>query len=195
MSIYIIGFRDASFSRPVFKIILLVCLNALLQLSYAQPSSQAAQQGYNKYVDPGGRFSLDYPSAMTCDQVSADEVKFSHSAASLRIAIIVEPRQDKKPVDSRALIESFKQNLHKNATDSAILEEGSLPHIPEPQGYIVCTYKDKKGRKIMQLVQFYVSKDKMLQMIISDRPQGFFNVEKVIRHVHRSLKIMKPDLN
>lgn len=185
-------------SRPGFILktcISLVLLSALLAGHNLIASSPTTQQGYKKYIDPAGRFSFDYPAAMRCDPVTADEVKFSHPSASLRIAILVEPRQSRKPLDSDALRESFKKNLQESSKDAVILEEGRLPDLLEVQGYLVCSFKDKNGRKIMQLVQYYVSQDKMFQMIISDRPQGFFNVEKVIRHVHRSLKIMKPSLD
>jgi len=158
-------------------------------------ASHAQETGYKKYVDPRGRFSFDYPASMRRDQTAADEVKFSHPSASLRIAVFVESRQDKKPVDSQGLMESVKKNLSQVSKDAAILEQGQLPELPGAQGYLVCTFKDKNGRKVMQLVQYYVAADKMFQMIISDRPQGFLNVEKVIRHIHRSLKILKPSLD
>jgi len=186
----------ASQAIPILKIIVpFVLLGVLLELEFAHTSLHAAQQGYEKYVDPARRFSFDYPASMSCNRVTDDEVKFSHPSASLRIAILVEPRQNRKPIDSKALLESFKKNLHDTSKDAAVLEEGRLPDIPGTQSYLVCSFKDKNDRKIMQLVQYYVSKDRMFQMIISDRPQGFLNVEKVIRHVHRSLKIIKPSLD
>jgi hypothetical protein len=46
----------------------------------------------------------------------------------------------------------------------------------------------------VQLVQYYVTEDRLLQMIISDRPEGFRNLQKVIRQIHQSLRIMKPAL-
>ncbi len=155
----------------------------------------AQEGGYKKYVDPRDRFSFDYPASMSCNQITPDDVTFSHPSASLRIAVLVEPRKTEKPLDPQPLLESVKKSLAESAKDAAVLEQGQLPGIPGAQGYLVCTFKDKNGRKVMQLVQYYVAADKMFQMIISDRPQGFLNVEKVIRHIHRSLKIMKPALD
>lgn len=187
----------ASQQLRVWRIYILWIL--LLAASLGSPSNNtfayAAQDGYKKYIDLAGRFSFDYPASMRCNRVTADEVTFSHPSASLRIAVLVEPRQNKKILDPRTLLESLKKNLAEGSKDATILEQGRLPEIPGVQGYFVCTFKDEKGRKVMQLVQYYISLDKMFQMIISDRPQGFMNVEKVIRNVHRSLKILKPSLD
>jgi hypothetical protein len=163
----------------------------------AVPSDNAAhgmQEGYKKFVDPSGRYALEYPATMSPDSVNVDEFKFIHPEASLRITIIVQPRTQKGIIDEQALLDSLKQNLAENSQDASIVEEGRLPGLPGKQGYFVCSFKDKRGVKVMQLVQYYVSNDKMLQLIISDRPQGFINVEKVIRRIHRSLKVLKPDL-
>ncbi len=173
-----------------------LALGALLWTFFFTTNAYGAQEGaYKKYVDPNGRFSFDYPASMRCTQRTADDVSFSHPSASLRIAVLVEARNKEKSPDPQALVESNKKSLSEGAEDAGVLEEGRLPDMPGPQGYLVCSFKDKNGRKVMQLVQYYVARDKIFQMIISDRPQGFLNVEKVIRHIHRSLKIMKPSLD
>jgi hypothetical protein len=152
------------------------------------------QEGYKKFVDPSGRYALEYPATMRSESANADEVKFVHPEASLRITIIVQPRAQKGIIDEEALLNSLKQNLAENSQEASIVEEGRLPGLPGKQGYFVCSFKDKRGVKVMQLVQYYISNDKVLQLILSDRPQGFINVEKVIRRIHRSLKVLKPDL-
>lgn len=157
--------------------------------------AHAAQEGYKKFVDPAGRYVIEYPATMRPEIVGTDEVTFSHPQASLRMKIVLEPRTQKGKIDEQALLNSLKKHLAQGARDASILEEGRLPGVSGHQGYFVCSFKDKRGIKVMQLVQYYVSRDNVLQLIISDRPQGFMNVEKVIRRIHRSLKILKPDLN
>lgn len=178
-------------SRSLLSIVIMAaCACAILP----DNAALCAQQGYKKFVDPSGRYALEYPSTMGYESVNADEVKFIHPEASLRITIVVEPRAQKGTIDEQVLLNSLKKNLSENSQDASIVEEGRLPGIPGNQGYFVCSFKDKRGVKVMQLVQYYVSNDKVLQLIISDRPQGFINVEKVIRRIHRSLRILKPDL-
>lgn len=175
----------------------LVSVILLAACALAVPSDNTAhgmQEGYKKFVDPSGRYALEYPATMHTESVNADEIKFIHPEASLRITIIVQPRAQKGIIDEQALLNSLKQNLAENSQEASIVEEGRLPGMPGKQGYFVCSFKDKRGVKVMQLVQYYVSNDKVLQLIISDRPQGFINVEKVIRRIHRSLKVLKPDL-
>ena len=92
------------------------------------------------------------------------------------------------------LLEAFKSGLKHSMKDAKILEEGRLKDSNNRNGYIICSFTDRRGMKHVQLVQYYVSGDRLLQMIISDRPEGFRNLEKVIRRIHRSLKVLKPSL-
>jgi len=177
------------------QFLLSIILAFLTGNGLAYGDARAVDEGYKKFVDPAGRYSIEYPATMHPEMAGTDEVKFSHPQASLRMKIVLEPRTQKGKIDEQSLLNSLKKHLAEDSRDASIVEEGQLPGVPGHQGYFVCLFKDKRGIKAMQLVQYYVSRDKVLQLIISDRPQGFMNVEKVIRRIHRSLKILKPDLN
>lgn len=154
-----------------------------------------AQDGYKKYMDGQGRFVLSYPATMQVEATNPDHVQISHPKASLRITLLIEKRPRKATPDVNALVEAFKKKLKEDTRDSSILEEGKLTGLEGAQGYLICSFKDGRGSQIIQLVQYYLTEDRLLQMIIADRPEGFVNVEKVIRHIHRSLKILRPKLD
>ena len=77
---------------------------------------------------------------------------------------------------------------------ASIVEEGKLPGSGDSQGYLICSFLDQRGIKHVQLVQWFVGEERVLQMIVSDRARGFRNLEKVIRKIHRSLTIGNPGI-
>jgi hypothetical protein len=160
----------------------------------APDMATAAEEGYVHFVDPQRRFALDYPATMKVSVLSADELKISHSGATLRITVSLEKRPDKGPPNAKLLLEALKKKLKEEVKDVSILEEGKAPDMAGAQAYMVCSFKERRGIQLVQLIQYYVSDDLLLRMIISDRPQGFKNLEKVIRKIHNSLKILNPKL-
>ncbi len=154
----------------------------------------AVNGSFTRYIDPEKRFAFDYPSTMNALVVSHDEVKIAHPRATLRITVLVEMRRRAVSASAEALVAAFKKTLKEEMKGSAVLEEGKLPGLEGSQGYIVCSFKDLKGIQLVQLIQYYVTEDRVLQMIISDRPEGFKNLEAVIRRIHHSLRILNPKL-
>jgi hypothetical protein len=153
-----------------------------------------AAEGFSQYTDPEKRFIFDYPSTMKVDVPNKDEVLISHPGASLRIAVFVQTRKTKGPANADLFIEAFKKNLKDEMKEGALLEQGKSPSLQGAQGYVVCSFKNNKGTQLIQLVQYYVTEDRVLQMTISDRPAGFKNLEKVIKRIHYSLRVVNPQL-
>jgi hypothetical protein len=156
--------------------------------------SIGAEEGYTHYVDPQRRFALDYPATMKVTAPTPNELRISHSGATLRITVYIEKRPDKGAPNAKLLLEVLKKRLKEEMQDVSIVEEGKAPNIQGSQAHMICSFKDHRGIQLVQLVQYYVSDDLLLRMIISDRPQGFKNLDKVIRTIHRSLKILNPKL-
>jgi len=157
-------------------------------------ANAAAADGFKQYLDPHGRFFFDYPATMNAESTGADQVKISHPGATLRITVFVEKRPKKAVPDAQGLLEVFKNKLKEDVKDVSVLEEGKLKGLEGSQGYLICFFKDARGIGLVQLIQYYVSEERVLQLIISDRPQGFKNLEKVIRRIHGSLRIVSPNL-
>jgi hypothetical protein len=177
------------------KPLVLFCLLALCtSLFLAAGHALALEEGYKQYKDPRQRFTFDYPGTMQVTTTSPDEVKISHPKATLRIRLVVEERPKKPVPTAPALLETMKKNLKNELKGASILEEGTLPGLKGAQGYVICFFKDRRNMDLVQLLQYYVTEDRLLQMIISDRPEGFKNLQKVIRHIHQSLRISKADL-
>jgi hypothetical protein len=179
---------------------LLVAFWASLQVTVLLCPSLNAQTAsatgpYKQYADPAKRFIFEYPSSMKIESNKDDYVKIFHPKATLRISIFLEKRPKKTSPDAQLLLTAFKKRLKEEMKDSSIIEEGKLPGLEGSHGYVICSFSDSKGSKLVQLVQYYVTDERILQMVISDRPEGFKNLKKVIDHVHRSLKILKPKLN
>jgi hypothetical protein len=151
-------------------------------------------EGFKHYTDARGRFTFDYPGSMLVQTISQDEVKILHPGASIRVTVFVEERPRRNVPTAQVLLEAFKKKLQEDMKETKILEEGDLPGLQGSQGYVVCVFRDRRDMQLVQLVQYYVTEDRLLQMIISDRPEGFKNLEKVIRQIHHSLRITKPDL-
>jgi hypothetical protein len=154
----------------------------------------ATEPGYTHYVDPQQRYALDYPSTMKIRKPNPKEIEIFHPRATLRITVSVEKRQDKQPPNARLLIEALKKKLKEEQKNVTIVEQGKAPGMAGAQAYMICSFKDNRGMRFVQLIQYYVSKDRLLLMIISDRLQGFKNLETVIRKIHHSLKILNPKL-
>jgi len=161
------------------------CAAIALIASYAC----ATDAGYTQYRDPLGRFAFDYPSTMQVRAKSPDEVSIFHPSASLRISVFVEKRGPRGEAKVGPFLASFKERLKQDMKESVVLEEGKLSKGGD-SGHLVCAFKDQRGLEHVQLVHYVVSEGKVLQMIISDRPSGFANLESVIRKVHDSLTIL-----
>jgi len=149
---------------------------------------------YKKYTDPNGRFSFEYPATMNVQSANADEVKVTHPGASFRITVFVEQRQGKSKLTAADLLDWSKKRLQEEMKNVSVLGEGKLQGLEGSQGYIAVSFTDKKGIQLVQMVQYYVAEDRFLQMTISDRPEGFKNLQTVIQKVHQSLKILNPKL-
>ena len=92
------------------------------------------------------------------------------------------------------LLAVLKKRLQEEMKNVSVLGEGKLANLKGSQGYVAVSFTDKKGTQLVQMVQYDVSEDRFLQMTISDRPEGFKNLETVIRKIHQSLKILNPKL-
>lgn len=173
------------------------CIILLVVASFVPLQVEAvyANSQYKRYMDPRGRFGFDYPATMTVQQHNPDHVSVFHPKASLRISVFVENRPPNSTAEVKPFLDAFKSQLSKEHSSVKVLEEGNLPGSKDKQGYLICYYVDKKGSKYVQLVQYYVTKRRILQMVISDRPAGFKNLQTVIRKIHHSLKINEPKLN
>jgi len=165
-----------------------LCLVAALDQAHAAP------EGFKQYADPQARFTFEYPATMQLQAVGQNEVKVMHPGATLRITVFVEERPHRSVPAAKVLLEAFKKKLQEEMKEPRILEEGTLPGLKGSQGYVICTFKDRRELQLVQLVQYYVTEDRMLQMIISDRPEGFRNLQQVIRQIHQSLRITNPAL-
>lgn len=176
--------------RPLWGCVLLLFLLTVAPGGNAYGSNAV----YKRYTDPSSRFSFDYPATMAVTAANPDEVKISHKGATLRINVFVEKRTRKGKTAVEPLLEAFKSRLKQEMKEASILEQGKLPGSDESQGYIICSFRDQRGIMYVQLVQYFVTEDSVVQMIISDRPKGFANLETVIRKVHASMKIDRENL-
>jgi len=131
---------------------------------------------------------------MKVSESKTGDVTVHHPGASLVIRIVIEKRPQTTITDAKALLLAFKTKLKEENKDAAILEEGKLPGLEGSQGYLICSFKNRKGIHVVQLVQYYVAKDRFLLLIISDRLEGFKNLADVIRKIHGSLRIIDPKL-
>lgn len=171
---------------------LLGALAILITVSATAVLAQQArptERGFTRYTDPAGRFSLDYPATMKVEAARPEEVKIYHPGASLRITIFVERRKNQKVRDADLLLAIFRKRMQEEMKDFSILEEGKLAGLAGSQGYLICSFRDPRGVQLVQVVQYVVSKDRLLQLIVSDRPEGFRNLADVIRKIHRSLHV------
>ncbi|MFZ5866107.1 MAG: hypothetical protein ACOYXY_09525 [Thermodesulfobacteriota bacterium] len=162
-------------------------------------AASGADRQYARYPDPQGRFSFSYPATMKVEKPGPDEVKIYHPGATLRINVFVEKRKQKqadKPSTPQVqpLLEALKVRLKQEMTDATVLEEGHLPGPKDRQGYLICYFVDRKATKHVQLVQYFVTERSLLQMVISDHPIGFKNLQEVIRKVHGSLEVKQDKL-
>ena len=88
----------------------------------------------------------------------------------------------------------LNRNLKLETKQPEILKEGSSKNIKGAQAYLIYAFTDKRGIRLMQLCQYYATEDRFLQLIITDRIEGFRNLEKIISEIHESFKILKPNL-
>ncbi|MGD9818377.1 MAG: hypothetical protein AB7V04_06720 [Desulfomonilaceae bacterium] len=164
----------------------------LVFLIWFEPCA-CCDDGLTAYTDPKGRFSIDYPSTMTLNAASVDDLSIVHPSASLRIDVDVIQRPKKASRDTVAFLNVLKKGLKEEFPDAQILGEGQSATDPK-QLYLICSFTDKRGVKLVQLVQVYLADERILQLIISDRSAGFKNLESLITRISNSLKIFKPSL-
>jgi hypothetical protein len=180
-------------SHPIRQWLHLVgALAILITVSATVVLAQQArptERGFARYTDPAGRYSLDYPATMKVEAAKPEEVKIYHPGASLRITIFVERRKNQKVRDADLLLAIFRKRMQEEMKDFSILEEGKLAGLAGSQGYLICSFRDPRGIQLVQVVQYVVSRDRLLQLIVSDRPEGFRNLADVIRKIHRSLHV------
>jgi hypothetical protein len=158
------------------------------------PTPAAKESLYTQYTDPQRRFVFDYPATMKVRSSSADEVQIYHPGASFRISVFLETRKSKTPWTSEDLLGVLIAELKKEMKDVNVLGQGKLAGLSGSQGYVIVAFTDKKGSQHVELVQYYVTQNRVFRMIISDRPLGFKNLETVIQRVHHSLRIIDPKL-
>lgn len=161
---------------------------------FASGRALCIDPGFMQYTDPSRRFILDYPATMKVSAPTPNEVSIFHPKASLTIRVFIEKRPRKTIADAKILLAAFKKKLKEEKRGVTILEEGSLPGLKGSQGYLICSFKNQRGIQVVQLVQYYVTQDRLLHLIISDRVEGFKNLADVIRKIHRSLRIVEPSL-
>jgi hypothetical protein len=167
-----------------------------LAMTAAVSSSQAARSHpvtrgdvFRTYRDPGGRYSFDYPRTMQVDKPTPNAVRVFHPKATLRIWVFLESRKGTRSTAVKPLIEAFKERLDRQMSDVRILEEGSLFPKQASEGFVICNFTDRRGITLTQLVQYFLTSRTIIQLVISDRPQGFKNLEPVIRRIHRSVRV------
>lgn len=170
---------------------LVIVLSLLFQGHVTAQESKA----FRIYKDPLGRFSLKFPITMKVREISANEVNIYHPKASFRINVSIEKSLKKGKPDAAAFIKAFKQNLKLETKDPQIIKEGSAHGMEGAQAFIIYSYTDKRGIRLTQLCQYYSTESRFLQLIISDRAEGFKNLESVISEIHASLRILKPNLD
>jgi len=154
----------------------------------------AAPHGFVTYIDPSRRFALDYPATMKVEVSGPNEVKIFHPQATFRVFVFVQKRPRKSTAAVEPLLRAFKKKLNEEMKDVSIQEEGRHAGLKGAQKYLYCSFTNSRGIRLTQLVQYVVTEDRILQLIISDRPRGFKNLEKVIRQIHASLRILSPKL-
>jgi hypothetical protein len=171
-----------------------VLITVIIGVLCALQDGWCIERGFKQYTDPAGRFSLEYPATMKVSAPKPDAVTIYHPRASLLIRIFVEKWRRAKVTSAGAMLQAFKTQLKEENKGVTILEEGKLPGLKGSQGYQICSFKNHDGIRVVQLVQYYVAKTGFLQLIISDRLEGFKNLADVIRKVHRSLRIIDPQM-
>jgi hypothetical protein len=178
---------------------LLVCFAALscLPAFAASPAKQdkaKQDKAYKTYVDPQRRFSFEYPATMSVKAPNPNEVRVLHPQASFRIAVNVREYSEKPPRSADQLLEDLAKALQEEMKDVSVLQRGKLPNIDGSQAYLIVSFKQPNGLQLVRLVQYYVAPDRILEMTLLDRPEGFANIASVIKRVHSSLRIFVPAL-
>jgi len=184
---------------------LLPCAGAILALvaffavEYSVLSASAdtgtdTRVKYKAYMDPARRFALDYPSTMKVRATDPDSVKISLPGTAFRITVYIAKRPKPRPPDAKPLLDALKKSLKIIVTDLVVLEEGPPPGKAGAEGYVIFSFKNSRGVSLTQLVSYYVTRERTLQLTISDRSEGFKNLEKIIRKIHGSLRILDRDL-
>ncbi len=170
------------------------CMLIFSWVPQASFGSDVGEEGFRTFVDSRGRFSIKYPATMSVESPTPDELNIFHPSASLRISLDIIKRPKKSSRDTKAFMEAIKRNLKEEFKDSTVLKEGN-PSSDSSQQYLVCSFTDKRGVKLTQLTQVYLADEHILQLMITDRPEGFKNLMSVIDRISNSLRILKPSLD
>lgn len=185
--------KAASGNFYITSIITALILVVLIFLSVAL-SGAPSDGSFKIFKDKLNRFSIKIPVTMEIHYSNPDEIRIYHPKATFRINISIEKRLKEGKPDATAFMQAFKQNLKLETNQLKILKEGQSSTLPGAQAYLIYSYADKRGIRLMQLYQYYATNDRFFQLFITDRVEGFKNLEKVISDIHGSLKILKPDL-
>jgi hypothetical protein len=172
----------------------IICLTCITLLICSSKILASSPEAFNVYKDPLGRYSLKYPSTMKVQDSNPNEALIFHPDATFRISIAIEKRIKKGPPNVAGFLEAFKKNLKLETRDLEILKEGKSSNIEGAQAYLSYAFTDKRGIRLVQLCQYYASETSFLQLIISDKQEGFKNLEPIIWEIHKSLRILKPTL-
>ena len=187
--------EPATFKTLIILRGLLVAQFLLIVLALVTSDHVFGQEApYKLYVDPAGRFSFEYPATMKLQSTSDNEVRIYHPAASFGISVFVEQKQGNSNLTADALLAALKKTLREEMKSVSVLGEGKLAELQGSQGYVAISFTNKKGIQMVQMVQYYVADGRFLRMTLTDRAEGFKNLEPVIRKIHQSLKILKPKL-
>lgn len=167
----------------------------LLVLAICSPVWGANPTGlYKRHVDPAGRYTLEYPATMDARFNGPDELVISHPKAPFRIYLIIVDRRKGNPPDARELLKAMAKQLEKEVGRIRILDAKAPINGDKRQGYAIFQFKNSRGVDLTQLAHCYAAKNKVLQLIISDRSKGYENIKPVVEKVHKSLKILSEDL-
>ena len=170
------------------------CLICLTTLIWSSEASAVSPDAFKVYSDPLGRYSLKYPSTMKVQNSNPNEALIYHPEATFRISIAIEKRIKRGPPNVAGFLEAFKKNLKMETAELEILKEGKASNIEGAQAYLSYAFTDKRGIRVVQLCQYYSSENWFLQLIISDKQEGFKNLEPIISEIHKSFRILKPSL-
>ncbi len=154
----------------------------------------ADEGSFKRFIDPKARYELQYPATMEIEFNGPDQVRIFHPRAPFRIHVFIEKRRQPGKPDSTALLTSLAGRLEKEMGKIEILDAKSPIKGDKRHGYAVFRFKNSRGVDLTQLVRYFVAKDRVLQLIISDKSKGYANIKPIFDKTCNSLKIFKESL-
>lgn len=154
----------------------------------------ADEGSFTRFMDPKARYQLQYPATMEIEFNGPDQVKIFHPKVAFRIHVFIEKRRQPGKPDASALLTSLAGRLEKEMGKIEILDAKSPIKGDKRHGYAVFRFKNSRGVDLTQLVRYFVAKDRVLQLIISDKSKGYANIKPVFHKTVNSLKIFKETL-